>query len=346
LKNYKIIFITIGPVGYSRSWVYYSGLKDTIPNLSFIRLNPKNLTIQILKLRKKFSHHSVFVVMSPSQYLVIPIRFFLSNKIITDFGWSLYEGTKISRGITGIPAVKSYLIDFFAAHFSKYVVLESQEQAKFFATLFKIKRDKCRVVYTGLNERDFSPNSKFNTPKDIFSNSKIILFRGKYNPEGGLEVLAKTTKILESEDITFWVFTPNLPNSITFSKNTIIDRLYYSPDIIAKIQAACTISLGQLANHKRLSRTIPHKAFEAAYLGKPYITGRSQGILELFDEGTEIICFDPGNSNALAQAITQVLNNKSLAIMLGDNIKQKYNKQLTQAILANQFLKIIEESVS
>jgi glycosyltransferase involved in cell wall biosynthesis len=66
----------------------------------------------------------------------------------------------------------------------------------------------------------------------------------------------------------------------------------------------------------------------------------------LFDEGTEIICFNPGNSNALAQAITQVLNNKSLAIMLGDNIKQKYNKQLTQAILANQFLKIIEESVS
>jgi len=345
LKNQKIIFITIGPVGYSRSWVYYSGLKNTIPNLSFIQLDPKNLIIQILKLRKKFSRNSVFVVMSPSQYLVTPLRIFLSKKIITDFGWSLYEGTKISRGFSGVPAVKSFLIDYFAAKFSCYIVLESKKQIDFFTGLFKTRRDKCKVIYTGLNEKEFIPDQKYKLPKDIFKNSKIVLYRGKYNPEGGLEILAETTKILATKEITFWIYAPGLPNSIKFSKNTIIDRNYYSADIIAKLQSTCAISLGQLANHERLSRTIPHKAFEAAFLAKPYITGRTQGILELFNEGKEIICFNPGDSDDLAKAILEVLNNKSLANTLGDNIKKKYNKQLTQANLANQFLKIIEELV-
>ena len=345
MKNQKIIFITIGPAGYSRSWVYYARLQEIIPNLYFVRLNPKNLIVQILKLRRKFPHNSVFVVMSPSQYLVIPIRIFLSKKIITDFGWSLYEGTKISRGITGIPAAKSFLIDYFAAKLSCYIVLESKKQLDYFIGLFKTRRDKCKVVYTGLNEKDFVPNQKHKLHKDIFNNSKIVLYRGIYNPEGGLEILAETTKILVTKDITFWIYAPGLPNSIEFSKNTIIDRNYYPADIIAKLQSTCAISLGQLANHERLNRTIPHKAFEAAFLAKPYITGRTQGILELFNEGTEIICFEPGKSDDLAKVITEVLNNKSLANTLGNNIKKKYNKQLTQANLANQFLKIIEELV-
>lgn len=339
----KIIFITIGPIGYSRSWVYYNSLKEIIPNLNLIQLNSKNLIIQILKLKKKFSRDSIFIIMSPSQYLAIPIRILLSKNIVTDFGWSLYEGTRISRGVTGIPAIKSFLIDFFASKFSKYVVLESKEQVNFFSTLFKTNRDKCRVVYTGLNEKDFFLNDKFKTPVDIFSNSKIVLYRGKYNPEGGLEILAETTKILEAEDITFWVFTPGLPNSITFSKNTIIDRSYYSPDIIAKIQSACTISLGQLANHERLSRTIPHKAFEAAYLSKPYITGRNKGILEVFNEGTEILCFNPGDCYDLANKITNVINNKHLINTLGIKMKQKYNQELSQSILSEKFLKVIKE---
>lgn len=346
MKNKKIIFITIGPVGYSRSWVYYSGLRDTIPNLCFIQLNPKNLTIQILKLRKRFARNPIVVVMSPSQYLVTPIRIFLSKYIITDFGWSLYEGTKISRALSGVPVVKSFLIDYFAAKFSCYIVLESKKQLDYFTGLFKIGRDKCKVIYTGLNEKEFIPDQKYKLPKDIFNNSKIVLFRGKYNSEGGLEILAEATKILATKDITFWIYAPGLPNSIKFSNNTVIDRNYYSPGIVASLQSNCAISLGQLSNHERLDRTIPHKAFEAAFLGKPYITSRTQGILELFNEGTEIICFNPGNSDSLAQAIMEVLNNKSLAITLGDRIKEKYNKQLTQANLANQFLKIIEELVS
>jgi glycosyltransferase involved in cell wall biosynthesis len=302
----QIIFITIGPEGYSRSWNYFKGLQDLISNVKVIHLNPKGLFGQILKIRKTQSKQSVYIVMSPSQYLTPLVWGLLSKKIILDAGWSLYEGTKISRGIRGMQSIKSYLIDFIASQLAQRVILESNAQIDFYQKKFKIKKSKCVLIYTGVNEKNFLANINFRLPTDIFNNSKIVLFRGIYNLEGGLEVLAKTTKVLESQSITFWVFTPGMPEDLKFSKNTIIDKNYYPPSTIARIHSASSITLGQLAKHERLNRTIPHKAFEAAFLGKAYLTGRNHGILEIFKENKEISCFNPGDSTDLANKISEL----------------------------------------
>ena len=61
------------------------------------------------------------------------------------------------------------------------------------------------------------------------------------------------------------------------------------------------ISLGQLANHPRLSRTLPAKLFESLALGLPYLTGRNAGILELLKENETCIATEPGNPDDLAK---------------------------------------------
>ena len=340
----QITFITIGPEGYSRSWNYFKGLQDLISNVQVIQLNPKNLLGQILKIRKTQSKQSIYIIMSPSQYLTPLVWFFLSKRIILDAGWSLYEGTKISRGIRGIQSIKSYLIDFIASQFAQRIILESNAQIDFYHKKFKIKKIKCVSIYTGVNEKNFSPNADFQLPTNIFNNSKIVLFRGKYNHEGGLEVLAETTKVLESQSITFWVFAPGIPKELEFSKNTLIDRNYYSPSIVARIQSESTITLGQLAKHERLVRTIPHKAFEAAFLGKTYLTGRNQGILEIFEEDKEISCFNPGDPIDLAKKILELFTEPESLKNLGLNMQVKYNKVASQTHLSEKLLNTIKET--
>ena len=199
-------------------------------------------------------------------------------------------------------------------------------------------------MYTGVNEKNFLANINFRLPTDIFNNSKIVLFRGIYNLEGGLEVLAKTTKVLESQSITFWVFTPGMPEDLKFSKNTIIDKNYYPPSTIARIHSASSITLGQLAKHERLNRTIPHKAFEAAFLGKAYLTGRNHGILEIFKENKEISCFNPGDSTDLANKISELFKEPELLKNLGLNMQVKYNEVASQTRLANKLLTTIKET--
>jgi glycosyltransferase involved in cell wall biosynthesis len=89
-----------------------------------------------------------------------------------------------------------------------------------------------------------------------------------------------------------------------------------------------------------LSRTIPHKAFEAAFCSAPYLTARTKGILELFSN-SEIFTFEPGSASDLAEQISFLSENRSLTKKVGANMKRSYDLLASQEILTDQFLKYI-----
>jgi glycosyltransferase involved in cell wall biosynthesis len=340
----KKVFLTINDEGYSRSWTYFAGLKKLNEDVYFVKLSPSHLIKDFLSLRSKFSRECIFVVMSPSHYLTFFTRVFLGKKIILDAGWSLTEASLISRrsfGLFGINVIKLYLIDFISCHIAKNIILESEQQRKFYTKIFFISRKKTSFIYTGVDEIQYFSSNKFKSPPDYFNNSKIVLFRGKYSREAGLEVLAEATLLLKDESITFWIFCPGLKNKLHFSSNCFISTEYIpSKNIIFELLLASSISLGQLSNHSRLNRTIPHKAFEAAYASKPYLTSRSSGIKELFIEGSEIECFEPGDAFDLANKIKFLLHDTEKLSQISFNMNQKYNIKCSQDKLTDELLKI------
>ena len=344
-RTYALYF---GENNYSRSWVSIGQLIELKIEVNIIKLNSKQLIGFFRSLQKETLRGDNFIIMSPCHYLILFARFFLGKNVYLDAGWSLFEGSIISRrnfGFLGFNALKSYLIDFLAALFAKKIILESYQQKNFYSKLFLVKPSKCHVIYTGVNEADFKPNSQYKLPSDLFNNSKIVLFRGKYSTEAGLEVLAQTTNLLASEKITIWVLSPGMPETLIFSKNTIVMRDYLeSPHDLAAVYKASSLTLGQLSNHSRLGRTIPHKAYESAFLAKPYLTARTKGILELFVEDREILCFEPANAFELAQKIKNFFNNPDKFERLGQNMRKKYDLDLNQSKLAKQLLEVIEKS--
>jgi len=307
LKGKRFYFLTIGEAGYSRSWNHLEGLRQIGVNAEFVQLDPKNLIKSFWIFRKKTSKDYFFVIMSPSHYLVPFARLFLGKNVYLDAGWSLFEGSIISRrqiGFIGISVLKAYLIDFTASFLAKRIILESNAQKAFYCKIFLVRKSKCMVIYTGIDEAQFKLNSEFQVPIDIFKNSKIVLFRGKYTAGAGLEVLAKASKLLSNEEITFWIYSPGIPNNLEFSSNTIvIDSFVDSKQNLAKVYSEVSLTLGQLSNHSRLRRTIPHKAFESAFLSKPYLSARTKGISELFTEDEDIFCFKAGDENDLAKKL-------------------------------------------
>jgi glycosyltransferase involved in cell wall biosynthesis len=180
-------------------------------------------------------------------------------------------------------------------------------------------------------------------PPVYFKNSKVVLFRGKYTKESGIEVLARCTHLLEESPITFWVFSPGLPEKFIFSRNTYVNREYLQnkSDFI-NIYKKCTIALGQLSTHSRLRRTIPHKAFEASYMGTPYVTARNVGICEVFREGHEMVCFEPGNAMDLSNTIIDLLNDQQKLTKLSHNIRAKYDSAFSPSILRTELIHLID----
>jgi glycosyltransferase involved in cell wall biosynthesis len=345
MASEKIVFLTIGEPGYSRSWTYFNGAKKLGAKVEFIKIQPKSLITQFLVLRKRFSRNNIYIVMSPSQYLVPFVKFFLGQKVIADAGWSLFEGTVLARkkyGLFGLLALKTYLIDFLASHLAIKVFVESNNQAKFYSRLFLLSREKISFLYTGVDEDSLANKTDQIKLPNFFNNSKIVLFRGKYTRESGIETLAEATKILALEDITFWIFCPGLPSHIKFSKNTYVNRNYIkSQSEISYIYKSAQITVGQLSGNNRLKRTIPHKAFESAYLSKPYVTAGNSGIKELFLDNHEIICIKADDPKDLAAKIVYLLNNPKYAKSIGENMNLNYRCNCSQEILAKKFLRLV-----
>ena len=341
-----IYFVTIGEEGYSRSWTYFSSLKSSGYLVEFVQFKPRGLVRQFIKIRRKLPKRSVIVVMSPSQYLAPFARIFLSNQIILDAGWSQFEGTTISRGIKGFfysKALKVYFIDLIASHLSKVILLETEKQKRYYSRLFLLRKSKSEVLYTGLEENAFKVDPNYKTPPEFAGTNSTVLFRGKYNPEAGMSTLAEATRILENEPITFWIFSPGLPTSLEFSSRTFISREFISKRQISTLQSKCDLTLGQLANHARLHRTIPHKAFESGFLGSPYLTARTGGILELFSEDKDIACFEPGSAEDLARKIMLLTNSNDILKNLSCNMISTYHSTSAQEILGKKFITIVRE---
>jgi len=347
LKKYRIYFFTLTGPGYSRSWNYFVGLRDIGIDVVFVRLDRKKLIRSIFKFRKINTEQDIYVIMSPSHFLVPVVRILLGKKPYLDAGWSLFEGSVISRknfGLLFANVIKSYLIDFISSRFAQKIVLESHLQKNFYSNLFLVNKEKCYVVYTGVDEEQFQISSNMQLPKNYFNNSKIVLFRGKYTREAGLEVLAAATHLLESEDITFWVVSPSIPSSIKFSHTTIVlNHFLETKQDLARIYLGSNLTLGQLSDHSRLNRTIPHKAFESAFFSKSYLSARTKGITELFLEGEEIICFNPNDSQDLAYRIKDYFDHYDLYKRIGINMRKKYDLQLSQSKLSREFFYIIHE---
>ena len=344
-----IYFLTIGDKGYSRSWNYFAGLRKNGVKVEFLKLDNTKLLKKFMTIRKQTKRTDVFIVMSPSHYLTPFTRIFLGKNTYLDAGWSLFEGSILARrqiGFLGINLIKTYLIDLSASIFAKRIFLESEAQVDFYCKLLLVRKSKCSVIYTGVDEDQFEANNDFPTPSDIYGNGAIVMFRGRYTSEAGLEVLAEACKLLKDEKITFWIFSPGIPKNLGFSKNTFIfNNFIDSKRNLAKIYTKAALTLGQLSDYPRLSRTIPHKAYESALLAKPYLSSRSKGILEVFSENKEIICFNPGDPIDLANKIRVFFELRTDFEKIGILMHEKYKINLSQLQLASRLLGLVEKTV-
>ena len=76
---------------------------------------------------------------------------------------------------------------------------------------------------------------------------------------------------------------------------------------------SCDLFLGKFSDCPRLNVTIPHKAFEAALMGKPYLSARASGIQEFLVEGVEAEYFDAGDPVDLLRKIVKLKEDRTNA---------------------------------
>jgi|SRR3989344_270718 len=271
------------------------------------------------------------------------IRFLTRKKIIFSAVASQYEASVISRNNQNpwsLRAVKMWLIDFFSFHLSSKILLESGAQVNFLHDLLIIPRKKLVRSWIGVDEKVF-----FRDPSIKKHPKFTVLFRGKFLPESGIDTIIRAAKLLENKEVYFLIighgFLYKIVNSLIAElkpKNLSINQEILPNDELRENMLPCHVSLGQLAQHPRLSRTLPFKLYESLALGLPYLTGKNPAILELLKDGTTCVTVEPGSPAELANKILFLKNNPAILKKIGEMGYKLYKEKLTSKKLAQGFI--------
>ena len=337
-----LYFLSWEDLSYSRTGVLYHGLTGRNINCQAINFPKKNylkLFKTLYKLKGEAGKRSIVVVGSPCSILAVICRVaWPQARIIYDSGWPLIDGL-LSRNyslfVKMFSYVKIYVVDFLAYKFSNLVSVESESQKKNTQRKFFIRKSKVFVSYTGFNEAGVNVlNSK---ASELSKNPKQIIFRGKYNLESGLEFFAKASFFLNPE-IRALVISTNLPSALKFSPNVEIISKKLSDLELAQQYKNSAISLGQLANSHRTTRTIPHKFYESIYFEVPYLTRKSAGIKELLPSNDQVIYFENETPAEFAKLISEHLSNGQALSSRAEKAKAVYKSKFSQDQIVDNFI--------
>ncbi len=350
-----VVFLSFLDPNYSRSAVYLNTTKTRFPKHVYFQFNSKPHLIisQAWNLQKLYRlENAIFVVMSPCHLLVPFIRMLTKNPLVLDAGWSLTESSLIRENKKNrwIKLIKNYFIDFAAMHLAHLVLLESENQIVYSQKKFFLSKNKTKKLFTGFNEAQLIKS--INAPDLATDEDAIVLkkpdrllglFRGTYNKEAGLEVLAELTIETEDLDIDYMISTNYIPPHIKFSKNTTVVTKRLSNKKFKDLYSASDICFGQLSSNDRLINTIPHKAFEAGFFAKPYITADSAGIRELYPLDSQVVFVKNPNSENLKAVLIKLSGDPMTRNSFATNIKKRYEQVASQRVLREKFEQILVE---
>lgn len=340
----KFTFFSLSSTKTSRTRNYYRGIQSKNLEVSWVDTSFFDLCKSLIRKDSEIikGENSTIIVCSPSHILVLPFVFFRGIRPHLDAGWPLFDGVISSRrqyGFLSFNLIKTYLIDFLAFHLSMNIIVESNEQKKRVIKHYFLSSDKVHVVLTGFDESRFSGMRVESI--NVNDNSQQVLMRGSDQEEAGISFLIEAANLARKRNLN--LFFRVITNSD--EKKVVFENLKFSSDRILdeelfKEYCSSQIALGQLSNHPRINWTIPHKFFEAAYLGVPYLSASSGPMRDLAEENC-VALFEGGDPIDLLNRIVELISDKSKQDQISKNIKAFYEENCSQLVLTEKFLFII-----
>jgi glycosyltransferase involved in cell wall biosynthesis len=212
---------------------------------------------------------------------------------------------------------------------------------------FMLNEKKVFTSYSGFAENQIEKISHTNEcllstscPKCQRSTIKIILFRGKYNSEAGIELIDHAASEISQQNIKFVFAISSMPSELLFKSESIVIQDFITYDQMRHLYEVASLCIGQVSENIRLNYTIPHKAFEAGHFGTPYLTRDSVGIREIFPLDAQAIFYYPPISN-LGILISSVINDQELLDNVSRAAKKRYKEIAAQSVITEKFMKNI-----
>jgi glycosyltransferase involved in cell wall biosynthesis len=273
-------------------------------------------------------------------FFLAPFAKLKRKPVVFDAFFSLYD-TAISdwelASKKSLLALLCRLADWGACRLATLVLVDTKAQQEFFCHEFGLAREKFHWLYVGADDSLFAPSLDPPRPRPF-----RILYVGNYVPLHGVPIILQAARVLDGEEIEFWLIGDRLRNSDP-------GRVKFFPwmppqEIHAKITEA-DVCLGIFGTSDKAKRVIPGKAFLALAMGKPLITGDSPAARELLENGKNAILCEMGSSDALVDAIRQLQRDPLLRQRIGEAGRKLFQNQCRPKVLGLRLAHIIQATL-
>jgi glycosyltransferase involved in cell wall biosynthesis len=208
------------------------------------------------------------------------------------------------------------------------------------------RREKIHVIHCGMDPEVFLPAEQRNGKSAL-----RIICVGSYEEVKGHKYLVDACRILRERGVDF---TCDLIGDgpvrekvakqiadLNLQDKVIIHGSRKRQDVADMMRAADVKVLASVPTAEGKREGVPVVIMEAMATGLPVISSQLSGIPELVDDGHTGILTQPGDANALAEALQKLYENPALRFKMGqagrEKVLREFNMKINVAELANLF---------
>jgi glycosyltransferase involved in cell wall biosynthesis len=227
---------------------------------------------------------------------------------------------------------------------SDKVIAVSNSVSKMLTNHYKVPSEKLVMMHNYLQVNDKGNTNKLDIKTNIGipKDGKIILFIGRISKIKGVDLLINAFNLLNQKyDKLFLLIIGQLYDK---SLNSILKKLPPRVVLLGVVKNPYPYySIADLVVLPSRTDPYPYVMLESGIMKRPFLGARTGGIEEFIEDEVDGVLFSPGNVLELKSKIEFIINNRSKAQEMAENLYQKVKKQTSPSNYMDQLCNIYDE---
>jgi glycosyltransferase involved in cell wall biosynthesis len=274
--------------------------------------------------------------------LGVPIVATIHHPITVDLAASLSQSDTFRRGIRWTMFYSFLTMQGIVSRRMERVVTVSQSSAEDTARAFKLRKDRVRVVYNGID------TGIFRRLDGVEREPNSLVVVGKVEDKTkGIPYLLEAVKLLKGDlDVKVYVvgkqeasegYGTNLAQQLGISDRVIFTGYIGTDELVRRYSSA---EIGVTAS---IYEGFGLPAAEAMSCGTPVIVTRAGALPEIVGDGAAGILVTPADPRALAAAIKRLLADKPLRHRMGQAARKRVEDFFSWQAAARKTVEVYRE---
>ncbi|WP_292462620.1 glycosyltransferase family 4 protein [Methanolobus sp.] len=282
--------------------------------------------------------YSFFHVHNPPDYLIliaIPFKLIYGSRIILDLHDMLPEAVESNLQFkgSGILVQVSKIIEKVAVHFSDAIIATNSYDKEIISARNNVDPDKIFVVMNIPNLKHYTIETAVKEDYGL-ENRFIVLFEGTIWKRRGIQTVIDAVELLKDTIPICFLVVGDGP-SLQYLKDIVVEKDlndfvkftgWVDLNTLSKYISIADVCVIPFLKTKVNERGVPNKLFEYTIHEKPIIASRLKGMALTFSE-KEILFYEPGNADELAERILWCFKNPEETRKMIISSRQRYEEE-------------------